>query len=71
MATPSPSPSSSPTTAPPINFPRSLVPPGSKPGDILGFSIEVDAGATSKVAADTRKVQRDLREGDPGGDITL
>jgi hypothetical protein len=54
-----------------INMPRSLLPPAVKPGDVLTLTIEHDAEATRKLADETRKVQRKLSEGDPGGDIRL
>jgi hypothetical protein len=54
-----------------INFPRSLLPPGSKAGDIFTLSIEPDAGATQAVQDETRRVQAKLAENDPGGDIKL
>jgi hypothetical protein len=54
-----------------INFPRALLPKGVKAGDILTLQIERDAEATRKLAADTRKVQDQLNETDPGGDLKL
>ncbi len=54
-----------------INFPRGLLPKGIKAGDILTMSLERDVEATRKLAADTRKVQAQLRKTDPGGDIKL
>jgi hypothetical protein len=54
-----------------INMPRSLLPPAVKPGDVLTLTIEHDADASRKLADETRKVQRKLSEGDPGGDIRL
>jgi Protein of unknown function (DUF3006) len=54
-----------------INMPRSLLPPAVKPGDVLTLTIEHDAEASRKLADETRKVQRKLSEGDPGGDIRL
>ena len=55
----------------PINFPRKLLPRGSRAGDILTFLIEQDPEATRKVAVETRKLQDDLKKTDPGGDIRL
>ena len=55
----------------PINFPKILLPKGARAGDLLTFQIERDAGATRKLAEDTRKVQDHLKKTDPGGDITL
>jgi hypothetical protein len=54
-----------------INFPKALLPKGSKPGDILAFNIERDLEATKKVAAQTKAVQADLKKRDPGGDLKL
>ncbi len=55
----------------PINLPRSLLPPGVRPGDVLTLTIERDAEATRKLAADTHQVQKELRQTDPGGDLKL
>jgi hypothetical protein len=54
-----------------INFPRPLLPQGSKPGDILVFNIERDTEATKKVADQTKAVQTELKKRDPGGDLKL
>ncbi len=54
-----------------INLPRSLLPSAVKPGDVLTLTIEHDAEATRTLENETRKVQRKLSEGDPGGDIRL
>jgi hypothetical protein len=54
-----------------VNIPRSLLPPSAKPGDVLSLSLEVDAAATAKLAAETRRVQDKLSERDSGGDIKL
>ena len=54
-----------------INIPRSLLPPGVKPGDVLTLTLEHDAEATRKLADETRRVQDKLSQGDPGGDIRL
>jgi hypothetical protein len=54
-----------------INFPKALLPKGAKAGDLLELQIERDADATRKLAADSRKLQDQLRRTDPGGDIKL
>jgi Protein of unknown function (DUF3006) len=54
-----------------INFPRNLLPKGVRAGDILSFTIEEDAEATRQVARETRAVQDNLKNTDPGGDINL
>lgn len=55
----------------PINVPGSLLPPDIKPGDVISITFERDAEATRKLADETRRVQRELSKGDPGGDIRL
>jgi hypothetical protein len=47
------------------------MPAGAKPGDVLTLALELDAGATAKLAKETRRVQDDLSKRDPGGDIKL
>ena len=54
-----------------INVPRSLLPAGAKPGDVLALTLEVDPEATKKLAADTARLQEELGRTDPGGDIKL
>ena len=54
-----------------LNLPRSILPPGVKPGDVLALTLEHDPSATRQVAEATREVQDRLTERDPGGDITL
>ncbi len=54
-----------------LNIPKSLLPSGAKPGDVLSFSLELDPGATAKLAQETRRLQDDLSKRDPGGDIKL
>jgi hypothetical protein len=44
-----------------INFPKVLLPRGSKPGDVLTLSIERDTTATRHLAHDTNRVQDDLK----------
>ena len=55
----------------PINFPKRLLPRGSRDGDVLTFVIERDVTTTRKVTLETRKLQDELRKTDPGGDIRL
>jgi hypothetical protein len=40
-----------------INFPKALLPRGSKPGDILVIDIERDTEATRRVAKATKQVR--------------
>ena len=54
-----------------INLPKSLLPAGVKPGDVLTLTLEHNAAATRDVADKTRQVQDKLAERDPGGDIKL
>ncbi len=54
-----------------INFPHALLPPGSKPGDMLSLTLELDKVATSELAANTRRIQDELSKQDPGGDLKL
>lgn len=54
-----------------INFPRTLLPKSSKPGDILSLAIVRDVKVTENVAKETRAVQDELKKSDTGGDIQL
>ncbi len=54
-----------------LNIPRSLLLPAIKPGDVLTMTLEYDAEATRKLAEETRRVQDELSQRDPGGDVSL
>ncbi len=54
-----------------INFPRDLLPVGARAGEILALSITVDTKATSRLKAETAKLQDQLGKSDTGGDVTL
>lgn len=54
-----------------IDVPRAWLPEGTKPGDVLTLALKRDDAATAKLAADTKKIQDELKATDPGGDITL
>jgi hypothetical protein len=54
-----------------INFPKALLPKGSKAGDLLTLQIERDTKGTRKLAAATHKVQVQLKKSDLGGDVRL
>ena len=54
-----------------LNFPKSLLPPGTKPGDVLTLTLERDDLASKQLAEETRQVQDRLAQRDPGGDIKL
>ena len=55
----------------PITFPKTLLPRGARPGDVLTLQIERDTEATKRVADATKRVQDDLKKRDPGGDLRL
>jgi Protein of unknown function (DUF3006) len=54
-----------------IDFPERLLPKDARAGDILALTIVRDAAATKRAADATRKVQGELEEVDPGGDIKI
>ncbi len=54
-----------------VNFPRDLLPKGSKPGEVLSLGLARDLKATAEVAARARALREDLGKTDPGGDIRL
>ncbi len=54
-----------------LNMPKSLLPAGAKPGDVITLSLEIDAAATAKLASETKRLQDDLAKRDPGGDIKI
>jgi hypothetical protein len=54
-----------------LNLPKSILPAGAKPGDVLTLTLERDAAASTRVAEETRQVQDKLAKGDPGGDIKI
>lgn len=54
-----------------INLPRSLLPADARPGDVLTLSLQRDDEATRALAEETRRIQQELRQSDPGGDIKL
>ncbi len=54
-----------------LNLPKSMLPEGASPGDVLTFTLERDTLATRQVAEQTREVRDKLAERDPGGDIKL
>jgi hypothetical protein len=54
-----------------VNLPRSFLPAGTQPGDVLALSLDRDAAATRQVADESKRVQEKLSERDPGGDIKL
>ena len=54
-----------------IDFPKALLPKGSRAGDVLTVIIEKDAEATDQLADEARNLQERLSQNDPGGDIRL
>ncbi len=54
-----------------LNVPKSFLPAGAKPGDVITLSLEIDAAATAKLAKETKQMQDDLAKRDPGGDIKI
>jgi hypothetical protein len=52
-----------------VNFPKALLPKGSKAGDVFSLTIEKDTEETGKVADQSRVVHAELKKTDPGGDI--
>lgn len=54
-----------------IDFPRSLLPPGSKAGDVVSFDIQLDRDAAERLKKETRQLQDKLRKTDSGEDIKL
>jgi hypothetical protein len=54
-----------------LNIPKAILPPNSKPGDVLTLTLEHDARATRDLADQTRQVQDKISQSDPGGDIKL
>ena len=54
-----------------FNVPRSLLPEGTRAGDVLTLSFSRDAAATKAVAEEGKRLQDELKATDPGGDVTL
>jgi hypothetical protein len=54
-----------------INVPKSLLPKGAKAGEVLSVTFTRDQEATRKIAEETKQVQKDLEQTDPGGDIKI
>jgi hypothetical protein len=55
----------------PINVPRSLLPGGARPGDVLEVTLRRDLESTRGIADETRSLQKELKATDPGGDLSL
>lgn len=54
-----------------INLPRRCLPRSARPGDVLSLSLERDLRATRQLTDQTRAIQDELKQSDPGGDIKL
>jgi hypothetical protein len=54
-----------------IPFPRDLLPPEVRAGDMLSVTIEPNVAATKQLKKQTRALQDELKKTDPGGDIQL
>ncbi|BER92721.1 hypothetical protein M15_14650 [Atrimonas thermophila] len=54
-----------------FNFPRSLLPPKAREGDVLRFDIAVDEEATRERREKMKNLLDDLKLRDEGGDIEL
>jgi hypothetical protein len=54
-----------------IDFPRALLPKGTKAGEVLSFDIKRDPGATRKLKDESRSLQNELKKRDPEGDVEL
>jgi hypothetical protein len=54
-----------------IDFPRDLLPAGAQPGGVLSVTIERDLAATEALREETKTLQDDLSQRDPGGDLEL
>jgi hypothetical protein len=55
----------------PVNLPRTFLPSGAQPGDVLVLSLKRDDGASSELAERSREVENKISKRDPGGDIRL
>lgn len=55
----------------PVQLPRKLLPNEARPGEVLTLHLEPDPAATAKLSKETRAVQHELEQRDPGGDIKL
>lgn len=54
-----------------INWPRALLPKGTRAGDVLTFQLDRDAHATERIARRTHALQDELKKTDPWGDLKL
>lgn len=54
-----------------VDVPRSWLPAGARPGDVLTLSLELDEASTARLAAETKAIQRELKATEPGGDLKL
>ncbi len=54
-----------------FDFPRDLLPQGSRAGELLSVEIERDLAGTAEIQQRSQEIRRDLDRTDPGGDIAL
>ena len=54
-----------------LNIPKTLLPEGVKPGEVLTMSFKRDTAATKRLSSETKKIQDELSGSDSGGDIKL
>lgn len=54
-----------------LNVPRALLPEGVKAGEVVTLAFKRDTAATKRLTTETKKLQDELSESDPGGDIKL
>lgn len=54
-----------------LNVPRACLPADCQAGDVLAVTFARDLEAMRRLARETRQVQKDLEQTDPGGDLTL
>lgn len=54
-----------------IDFPRDLLPEGSRAGDVITLTMARDEDAAKRIADEGRKLQDELGTTDPGGDLAL
>lgn len=54
-----------------VDFPRALLPEGTRAGDVLIFEVKKDELATKSIADKTQELQNELRQDDEGGDLKL
>ena len=54
-----------------LNVPRTFLPEGIRPGEVVTLAFKRDPTATKRLNAETKKLQDELDASDPGGDLKL